>query len=505
MLCLALRAFRLATDWACRGAWPRFEPGVFQGLVDIFLQGEHPSCLETDLELETPSQVWELSARLRDRFRSWLSRQEADNRSHLRPFTQLDDFAVEESAGGQLGDVLPQRLDAFLREPRDSPSGSRMLRTEETPEHERSPPPSRSSAKVGSKTGAWLPGGPVTNPSHGRYQREANIFAASGSSVMRAEEPLGEPNSRPRPSSTSDALKSRMHSLAAQGAPDLRALEPLERERSPPPSHWFARAGSRTSDWQHGLAGTNLLSGEPSSRPRPSCATDVLQSSTDPVAASRSLDIQAKRAEEHRERERSPRLDRSFVRQRLESSDRMAGGVADNTQHRPPQALEPPCFAAASSSSWNLHRSLAGARLSNPVAHRGNDDELDEPSLVGVSRLRGAAAGEAEYVNELLQNIRADLLSSVIKQEQQDETPPVLRMDLLKKMMGRAGRFDPAQDPDAWELYGHLAKEILVRDLKQTHGDVSKKFLNGPHSGQSVEGLTKKLLTGEVLAKDRFC
>jgi hypothetical protein len=143
--------------------------------------------------------------------------------------------------------------------------------------------------------------------------------------------------------------------------------------------------------------------------------------------------------------------------------------------------------------------------LSNPVAHRGNDDELDEPSLVGVSRLRGAAAGEAEYVNELLQNIRADLLSSVIKQEQQDETPPVLRMDLLKKMMGRAGRFDPAQDPDAWELYGHLAKEILVRDLKQTHGDVSRKFPHGPHSGQSVEGLTKKLLTGEVLAKDRFC
>lgn len=75
------------------------------------------------------------------------------------------------------------------------------------------------------------------------------------------------------------------------------------------------------------------------------------------------------------------------------------------------------------------------------------------------------------------------------------------RLDLIKHMARGASRFDPAQNRDALPdaQWRNLVFLLDVNALKQTHDEVDRKFLHGPHAGQRVEDLVNGLKHG------RFC
>ena len=73
---------------------------------------------------------------------------------------------------------------------------------------------------------------------------------------------------------------------------------------------------------------------------------------------------------------------------------------------------------------------------------------------------------------------------------------------LITALKNGASDCDPAQNSAAWQTWQHLAQYIGVSELLQTHDDVSPKFLHGPHRGESVADLTRKLCVGEAYVED---
>jgi len=126
-------------------------------------------------------------------------------------------------------------------------------------------------------------------------------------------------------------------------------------------------------------------------------------------------------------------------------------------------------------------------------------DGSDELVLTGARYRSGD-------VEDSLRAIRDSILKGQVKQEAETvETgtmaPQCLdpqQVQLIRDMKRGANKFDPAQYPEAASTWQHRMRELDVGSLLQTHQEVSATFLHGPHHGESVRGLTEKLLSGRV-------
>ena len=66
-------------------------------------------------------------------------------------------------------------------------------------------------------------------------------------------------------------------------------------------------------------------------------------------------------------------------------------------------------------------------------------------------------------------------------------------------MLHVAGRFDPAQRAEAWDHWRHLEQRLDVDVLLHTHDEVNAVFKHGPHKGETVVSLTRRLINGYPL------
>lgn len=71
---------------------------------------------------------------------------------------------------------------------------------------------------------------------------------------------------------------------------------------------------------------------------------------------------------------------------------------------------------------------------------------------------------------------------------------------VLQTMAKECWRYGPARTPSI--LQSAVLQKKDVRDLRNTHKEISQVFRHGPHNGESVTDLTEKLLRGSVRVRD---
>ena len=163
---------------------------------------------------------------------------------------------------------------------------------------------------------------------------------------------------------------------------------------------------------------------------------------------------------------------------------------------------------------------LAGGGSSSILNPPGSEDE---PHVTGM-KYHGITLEETAAVEDVLTMISHNIKQALVKEEPAEHShvkreivdegstladtpqssqvacnvqqPSTQQLKFIRTLARGAGRFDPAQNPDAWRQWQHLAQDVEVSKVKFTHGEVSRKFLHGSHKGQSVDDLAKRLGQG---------
>ena len=68
-----------------------------------------------------------------------------------------------------------------------------------------------------------------------------------------------------------------------------------------------------------------------------------------------------------------------------------------------------------------------------------------------------------------------------------------------EKQADKWTQLDPAQDARATREWAHLIHDCDIADLRNTHNSLATTFRTGRHCGQTVEGLTAKMVSGDIL------